>query len=140
MASLDERFVTACSLGNADEAGRLLREGADIEARQEGLQRTGLLIACQRSHDAVIALLLENGADKEARDPAQWTPLILASMNGRLSAVAQLLDHRADTEAHADDTFTALHWACLAGYPEVADLLIARGAKSRPEPWNRSPL
>jgi ankyrin repeat protein len=40
-----------------------------------------------RGHEAVVQLLLEKGAELEAKSNSGWTPLLYASENGHLDVV-----------------------------------------------------
>ena len=75
-----------------------------------------------------IALLLEQGADMEARDDYGWTSLHFAAARNKPEAVALLLDRGADIEARDDYEWTPLHVAAMGNNPEVVALLLDRGA------------
>ena len=81
---------------------------------------------------SVFRLLLERGADVNARGPNGQTPLHEASENVMLEAVRLLLEHGADVEAKDNHGQTALQFAAFAarhGYDEVVKLLREYGAK-----------
>ena len=65
-------------------------------------------MAASRGHEAVVRLLLEAGADKEAKNNGGWTPLIIAAMNGHEAIVRLLLEAGADKEAKNKDGWTPL--------------------------------
>lgn len=54
---------------------------------------TPLHLACLEGHTEVVRLLLEMGADVEARNSSLWTPLDCASARGHVLCVSQLLDY-----------------------------------------------
>jgi ankyrin repeat protein len=82
----------ACiALGNSLESLRLLLEaGADVNATQAGSD-TPLHQAAATGNAAVVALLLEHGADKAARCDQGKTPAAYARERGHLD-IAVLLD------------------------------------------------
>jgi ankyrin repeat protein len=75
-----------------------------------------------------LGILLNVGADPEARDLDQNTPLIIAAKAGKFEAVEWLLDHGADIRAVTERNKTALDWATENGHERVARLLQARAA------------
>jgi len=88
------------AIGKGDEAevGRLLKAGADPNSRSRGLRsRTGdrhrvspLFYALWRNQPSIALLLLEAGADANARNPEGQTVLIVA-VNARMTAVVDAL-------------------------------------------------
>ena len=77
-----------------------------------------------------IELLLDRGANTEARDNLGYTPLHQAAFwNTPLAIVAVLLDGGANIEARDDRGQTPLHIAAFFGErPAVISLLLDRGA------------
>jgi hypothetical protein len=79
---------------------------------------TSLLTSSYFGHEAVVRLLLEKGADLEAKDKKHGkTPLSLASEYGHEAVVRLLLKKGADLEAK-DKKYseTPLSWASRSGY------------------------
>lgn len=52
----------------------LIDHNADIEAKDKG-QRISLCYACRNGHQATANLLLDSGAEIEAKTIDHWTPL-----------------------------------------------------------------
>ncbi|XP_055951736.1 ankyrin-3-like isoform X2 [Argiope bruennichi] len=77
-----------------------------------------------------IELLLQYGADVNARDWQGLTPLMKACRSrGNKQTVHLLLKHGADINAMSEgDEQTALHYAVLNGNLEIAKLLVNNGA------------
>lgn len=109
----DARRVLACmGLGAKDARGR-----------------TPLHLAVEyNAEPAVIAVLLEHGADIEARDDFGGTPLHAASRKANAAIVETLLDYGADIEAKDDLDNTPLETAAGRGEPAVMTILLDRGA------------
>lgn len=56
---------------------------------------TPLHLACLEGHADVVKVLLEHGAEVEARNTSLWTPLDCASAKGHVYCVHLLLDYDA---------------------------------------------
>ena len=67
------------------------------------------IMACQNGHEAIVSLLLEKGADVNAKNNDGWTPLHWASENGHEAIVSLLLEKGADVNAKDNDGETPLH-------------------------------
>jgi ankyrin repeat protein len=73
------------------------------------------------------AILLDQGADVDARNRHGQTALMLAAHTGHRQAVAVLVAHRANLNTTAKYGLSALMVALVAGYVEVARLLADTG-------------
>ena len=79
-------------------------------------------------HETVVRLLLENGANIEAKDENELTALRNASQRGYETVVRLLLENRANIEAKSIYGITALRRAALTGHEIVVRLLLEKGA------------
>ena len=116
------------------EVQKLLDEGADVEGKIIGT--TPLMFACRMRDSAVVRLLIERGANVNARSDFQMTPL----MNVCCSAVeirpgfdiVKLLIHKgADINVKNNNGETALRMACRCNSKEnaqIAKILLDNGA------------
>ncbi|MCL2010732.1 MAG: ankyrin repeat domain-containing protein, partial [Synergistaceae bacterium] len=104
---------------------------ADAEGRMP------LHIACYRNSIPVITMLLDAGADINARangDEDGFTPLISATEHPRVETMAFLLDRGADISALDSYGVTAFWYAAIHGFGDefadisVLQLLLDRGA------------
>jgi len=88
--------------GDLEKAKLLIGHGADVNAHSDG-GRTPLLIAAGLGGPpAVVKLLLDQGANTNARSPdlfGEMTPLAEAASAGNDAAVRMLLEHGADVKA-----------------------------------------
>ena len=87
-----------------------------------------LFYAAEHNKVGLAKLLLDRGADYEARTISQSTPLHYAADNDSLAVAELLLDRGADYEARDEDNETPLHYAARNDSPAVAKLLLDRGA------------
>ncbi|QGA15961.1 hypothetical protein EYB26_003628 [Talaromyces marneffei] len=81
----------------------------------------------KNGHEAVVKLLIDNGADLNASDP-YGTPLSHASKNGHEAVVKLLIDNGADVNASDQNGWIPLMYASLNGHEAVGRLLIDNGA------------
>lgn len=111
-----------------DSNRRLVRPNA-LHAR-DSHGKTPLHWAAYNGHKEVTKLLLEKGADLEAKDTerAKMSALHFAADNGHESVVELLLDFGADVDSEDQNGWTALHHAVLSGHEVVARLLIEKGS------------
>ncbi|KAF9100850.1 hypothetical protein BGX27_000227 [Mortierella sp. AM989] len=84
--------------------------------------------ACSSGSYSNVAELLNQGADINAQDNAQWTPLHEAALEGHTEIVELLLTRGANPNArgHGDDT--ALHDSAQNEHQDVVRLLLEYGA------------
>ena len=108
------------------ETARLLVDrGApvDVVARNEQLRVTPLQSAAAAREGDTVALLLERGANPNARHEGGFTVLHTVAQNGDEQLIRLLLSHGADAALAADDGRTAADFARDAGHTNLAALL-----------------
>jgi ankyrin repeat domain-containing protein 50 len=76
----------------------------------------------------VVRLLVDRGADVNAKDNEGWTALYRAAVGGHEAVVRLLVDRGADVNAKDNEGWTALYWAAVGGHEAVVRLLVDRGA------------
>jgi len=102
---------------------------------QIALMRKALVIA------RLPELLIDKGADVNAKNNDGNTALHEAARFGYLEIVRKILDKGADVNMENNDGFTPLHSASASGFVKVAELLIEKGAKVNAKSKNgRTPL
>ena len=118
---------------------RLLTEGIDVneatpvKAGFLGVGQTGgftaLHIAASAGNDVAIALLVQHGANREAKEAgSRMTPLLVAAFSGKEESVLALAACTVDV--HARDAFgnTALHFCAKSRLKRAVTALVEAGA------------
>ncbi|OTA59075.1 hypothetical protein K449DRAFT_448129, partial [Hypoxylon sp. EC38] len=135
-------FILVSYLGFEQLARRLLtarERRIRLDETASGLTPLGW--AAQGGHDAVVRLLLDNGANIESKDNRGSTSLSCAASLGRDSTVCLLLQKGADIESKDKKGRTALFYATIRGRDSIARLLILKGANIESRDSNgRTPL
>lgn len=155
--ALDEQLLEAARKGDLPAVQALLAKGANIET-QSRYGQTPLFFAARNGHAPVVRLLLEKGAKTDIKDSFYKMSLVAAAADrGGVEVVRALLDAGAKAsevlgtaafrgnkelvalalekgKPSADDLASALQAAQQAKQPEIAEMLIAAGAKPPPKP------
>jgi hypothetical protein len=114
-----------CRHGMTASVVRMLEmRSIDVEAKGGEHGSTCLIVAALNGHFAICRLLLDKGAQLEAKDSDGWTPLHYAAWNGHVEFVRLICDHGADVEARDNDGWTPIHWAAYNGHISVVKELI----------------
>jgi len=93
-------------------------------------EKNNLLInAAHCGRKDVVELLLNNGADVNAKSNDGWSALTYAARNGRKDVVELLLNAGTDINAKDNYGWSALMYAVAYGHKDVVELLKRYGAK-----------
>jgi len=76
-----------------------------------------------------VRLLVDRGANVQAKNMHNWTPLMMAATSSRPEIAHLLIEKGADLQARDDAGRTALDWALSQGDTEMASLLRKAGAR-----------
>ena len=79
------------------------------------------------NHCQIVELLLENGADPEAKDMLAMTPFLIAATLGASQSAKVLLDHGVDITATDSSLNSCLHLAISYRRIEMVKMLLERG-------------
>ncbi|HUP46199.1 MAG TPA: ankyrin repeat domain-containing protein [Thermoanaerobaculia bacterium] len=111
----------AIFFGNRELATLLIAEGADVNAAADNPQRVAPVhaAAAVRDHE-ILRLLLDRGADPDARQQMDYTPLHTAASRGDREMAELLLARGADRGAIGSDGMTVAGLAAKYGQHEFA--------------------
>ena len=87
-----------------------------------------LILTSSNGYKMAVELIIDAGADINARDDINYTPLIRASADGHTRIVEILLKNGADVNAKTNDGQTSLMKASRFGYNGIIKLLLKNGA------------
>lgn len=111
-------------------AAYLVEHGAGVNSPSGNGQRVTPLHSAAASGALEIArLLLEIGAEPNARQAGDFVPLHAAAQNGQLEMIELLLAHGAGLNLRASGGQTALGFALEANQSAAAELLRRKGAE-----------
>ena len=122
-AASEPELIQAAAAGDAERIVRLLRAGANPEARGSG-DRTALLAAVQGNQIAAARALIQAGANVNAKDGIGDSPYLLAGARGRTEILRLTLDAGADLKSTNRFGGTALTPACHYGHVETVRVLL----------------
>ena len=120
----------ACGSGTADQVREFIREGVNVN-RKNDQGDTPLYIAARAGKADTVKLLLDHGANIHEKNYDGDTPICYAAGNCETDLVKLLLDHGANIHEKFVDGGSPLHHAAFAGRGGRSDtfkLLLDRGA------------
>lgn len=125
----------ACTTGKTHFAKLLLSRPqgcpTDYIHATELRNKTALHLATAHDREDVVELLLEYGADVNARSDGGWTPLHNACDKGCEKIVRMLLEAGADFNSQLLNGMTPLHLAAQAGHTDVVKCLLEQPSLRR---------
>jgi hypothetical protein len=111
-----------------NEGARAISQLGTLNARNNHTEDTALLVAAYGNYAKVAEILIENGADKEARGLYGNTALHYAAYVDGAEVAKILIENKVNKEAKNDEGDTPLHIATIANSAKVAQILIKSGA------------
>lgn len=127
-----DSISVACYHGNTDVVKMSLEEKSNPNIQIEGF--TPLHAVTSNSElktedvEAIVAALVDSGANPNVCDNHKMTPLMFASREGRTDFVKNLVNAGAIVNALDFKNWTALGWASYSGKGQVARYLLDHGA------------
>jgi ankyrin repeat protein len=133
-------LMVASQVGNPQAMKALVARGAKVDAKGTVKQQTALMWAVAQGHVDAIRLLLEVGADVNARSADGFTALMLAARAGNPEVSRILLDAGAKVNEASTDGTTPLLMSTVRGHVDYARVLVEAGADVNAMPAGYSPL
>jgi ankyrin repeat protein/L-ascorbate metabolism protein UlaG (beta-lactamase superfamily) len=123
----------AAETGDLETVARLIKTDPSLvkATNAEGDTPLHLAAGCRRGEAAalpIIRLLLESGADLEAKNSSGQTPLLYSCYAGFQGAVGLLLDKGASFQYRDRNGRSPLHYAAREGKAAVVEVLLNKGA------------
>ena len=112
-------LIEACRRRYSDIVAGLIERGADVN-RANAVDENGeggntpIWFACQGNNPGdpeIVALLINHGADIDARGENGWSPLHMAYQWGHVELASILIEKGADTSCVDNDRRSPLEWA-----------------------------
>nr|WP_233567070.1 ankyrin repeat domain-containing protein [Cohnella endophytica] len=125
VSSMNESLVRAAANGDTNKVMQWIKDGADINTRDEN-GRTPILAATQGNKVDSVRALIEAGADINLQDDKLDNPFLYAGAEGLLEIVKLMIDAGADPSITNRYGGTALIPASEHGYVEVVKELLTR--------------
>jgi ankyrin repeat protein len=123
-----DHLLAASAAGDVAKIQTLLKQGVDVNARNERGQ-TAVLLAAAGGYSEAARLLLKQGADVNAGDKSGETTLMLAAKGGHLGILNELLNCGARINATNSLPMTAILYAVMSDQVlAVAEVLVKKGA------------
>ncbi|KAI1323611.1 hypothetical protein F5Y16DRAFT_383366 [Xylariaceae sp. FL0255] len=136
------RLIAASAQANEAKVHDLLAEdppwtsATDLDALRQSLQKVAA-----RGKLSIVRLLLQHGAEVNAKRDNETPALIKAAESGNVAVVEELLAHHADANIRTRAGQTALFAACVKGHNKVIATLLNGGADvDGTDKEGRSPL
>jgi hypothetical protein len=98
----------------------------NVNVKNDWNGSTPLHWAAWNGHIEIVRLLLQNGAEVNAKDRWDRTPLHFAAYHGHVDILHLLVENGADLEAQTNNGSRALHNAAFNGYLPFIEELISR--------------
>ncbi len=116
----------AAAAGNENKVKNLINSGVSVNQIDIFFFNwTPLHHAAYWGEISVVKLLIDKGANVDAKAKQGSTPLMVALENGKTEVAKMLIEYNADIEAVKNDGYSPLHAAVY--YPDIVEILVNEG-------------
>jgi ankyrin repeat protein/mRNA-degrading endonuclease RelE of RelBE toxin-antitoxin system len=123
----DEAFLNACTKGDIDKVLLSLKEGMDVNTKDDaGI--SALHFAANHGQLEIVELLIKYNAKINAESFKKKTALHFACQGGHLNIVDLLISLGADVNAETSEKEAPLHFAINSGNLDIVKFLVSKGA------------
>lgn len=121
-----QQLMNAAATGDAEQVKKLFENGANPNAKRQGISVFGA--AAQNGHVHIVELMLDYGSDVDTKDDDGSTALSWAAFAGKTETVSTLIRRGAAINAKASDGMTPLAKAITTYQVEIVEILLHHGA------------
>ncbi|KAI8616888.1 ankyrin repeat-containing domain protein [Chytriomyces sp. MP71] len=119
----------AVNAGAVEEARKFIADGYDVNKFNTDKKELPLIhVAVAKDNAEMVKLLLDCGAEVEAKGLLERTPIIAAAGHGSPEVISILLAMGANVNSYDSNKSTALHLAAASNTKEVCKLLLEKNA------------
>lgn len=123
----DKQLIEAARRGDYNQVRQLVSNHCGLYS-SDWSGTTALHVAAQNGHKDIVEILLNEGANQDARTKVERTALHLAAQYGHLPVVDLLISYWSDVNATDMLKMSPLHWATDKGHVNVVERLLQAGA------------
>lgn len=114
----------ACFFGHTEVAKFLIDQGVEVNTPSRNTQKvTPLHSAAAADSFEIVNLLVDHGADVNARQQGDFTPLHAAAQNGNLAMTRFLVERGARVDARTSEGLSSLDYATKSNNTALVDYL-----------------
>lgn len=126
---LNSKLFDAVEQNNLDEVKELIKNGADIHAREISSKKA-IHIAVKKGNKNIVEFFLNEGISVNDTNNSGWTPLHYAAFSGELEIAKLLVAKGANVRAenaYGQKPIDLTHYGKDNGYKGVMELLLDKG-------------
>lgn len=126
---LNSKLFYAVEQNNLDEVKELIRNGADIHAREISSKKA-IHIAAKKGNKNIVEFFLNEGISVNDTNNSGWTPLHYAAFGGELEIAKLLVAKGANVRAenaYGQKPIDLIHYGKDNGYKGIMELLLNKG-------------
>ena len=124
-----EEFSAACVKGEIERVKTDLARNPKLATGRNRDGYTPLHLAVSKCRVEIVQMLIDHGADVNAKGKNDLTPLHVVASLGHVTMAEFLLAEGSEIDALDCRNWTPLHYSAMGGHSDVAEFLVNHGAK-----------